>query len=310
MPHRRRRATARGDTKCDTLSGPAASPRAPAPSSTSRWCACRAELGIELEELYDGNCTGAGVISEHSMETADALNARNFAMAQRLDLPLINICSTCQGVQSMAQNRMQARTRSWPPRSTPALAEEGLFYDAEKRPRREELPLGAGRRLRPRPPQEHGQEAADRPQGRPLLRLLHPSPRVRPRLRRAPGPRQVPRVRHRGRWAATLDHLRRPGQVLRLPHPDDQQEELADHGREPPQSRPRKRAPTAWSRPARSATSTSTRSSPTRPSTPASTAWRCRSCTCPSSSAWRWASTPRSCASTVTSSRQARSCRS
>jgi succinate dehydrogenase / fumarate reductase cytochrome b subunit len=29
------------------------------------------ELGIELEELYDGNCTGAGVISEHSLETAD-----------------------------------------------------------------------------------------------------------------------------------------------------------------------------------------------------------------------------------------------
>src|SRR3972149_40493 len=65
------------------------------------------ELGIELEELYDGNCTGAGVISEHSMETADALNARNFALAQRLGLPLINICSTCQGVQSLAQQRLK-----------------------------------------------------------------------------------------------------------------------------------------------------------------------------------------------------------
>src|SRR5215207_7248956 len=65
------------------------------------------ELGIELEELYDGNCTGAGVISEHSMETADAHNARNIAMAQRLDLPLMNICSTCQGVQSLAQQRIK-----------------------------------------------------------------------------------------------------------------------------------------------------------------------------------------------------------
>ncbi len=89
------------------------------------------ELGIELVELYDGNCTGAGVISEHSMETADALNARNFAMAQRLDLPLINICSTCQGVQSMAQNRMR-KNPALATKVNDALADEGLYYDVEK----------------------------------------------------------------------------------------------------------------------------------------------------------------------------------
>jgi succinate dehydrogenase / fumarate reductase cytochrome b subunit len=88
------------------------------------------ELGIELVELYDGNCTGAGVISEHSMETADALNARNFAMAQRLDLPLMNICSTCQGVQSMAQDRMRKHPHI-AAEVNAALAEEGLHYDAE-----------------------------------------------------------------------------------------------------------------------------------------------------------------------------------
>jgi len=88
------------------------------------------ELGIELEELYDGNCTGAGVISEHSMETADALNARNFALAQRLDLPLINICSTCQGVQSMAQNRMRKNPKLTEEINA-TLADEGLHYDAE-----------------------------------------------------------------------------------------------------------------------------------------------------------------------------------
>ena len=88
------------------------------------------ELGIELVELYDGNCTGAGVISEHSMETADALNARNFAMAQRLDLPLINICSTCQGVQSMAQNRMRKNPKL-AAEVNATLADEGLYYDAE-----------------------------------------------------------------------------------------------------------------------------------------------------------------------------------
>ena len=88
------------------------------------------ELGMDLVELYDGNCTGAGVISEHSMETADALNARNFAMAQQMDLPLINICSTCQGVQSMAQNRMRKNPKLAEDVNA-ALAEEGLYYDAE-----------------------------------------------------------------------------------------------------------------------------------------------------------------------------------
>ena len=88
------------------------------------------ELGIELEELYDGNCTGAGVISEHSMEAADTLNARNFAMAQRMDLPLINICSTCQGVQSMAQNRMRKNSKLADDVNA-VLAEEGLHYDAQ-----------------------------------------------------------------------------------------------------------------------------------------------------------------------------------
>jgi succinate dehydrogenase / fumarate reductase cytochrome b subunit len=88
------------------------------------------ELGIDLVELYDGNCTGAGIISEHSMETADALNARNFAMAQRLDLPLLNICSTCQGVQSMAQNRMRKNPKL-AEEVNATLAEEGLYYDAE-----------------------------------------------------------------------------------------------------------------------------------------------------------------------------------
>jgi succinate dehydrogenase / fumarate reductase cytochrome b subunit len=89
------------------------------------------ELGMDLVELYDGNCTGAGVISEHSMETADALNARNFALAQRLDLPLINICSTCQGVQSMAQDRMKKKPEL-AAKVNEALADEGLRYDAER----------------------------------------------------------------------------------------------------------------------------------------------------------------------------------
>ncbi len=89
-----------------------------------------AELGIELVELYDGNCTGAGIISEHSQETADALNARNFAQAQRLGLPLINICSTCQGVMSYTQNRL-AKNQKLTAEINETLTDEGLFYDPQ-----------------------------------------------------------------------------------------------------------------------------------------------------------------------------------
>jgi succinate dehydrogenase / fumarate reductase cytochrome b subunit len=86
-----------------------------------------AKLGIELEELYDGNCTGAGVITEHEPEVADALNARNFALAQKLGLDLINICSTCQGVQSLVQDKLD-RDEAYRAKINAGLAEEGLEY--------------------------------------------------------------------------------------------------------------------------------------------------------------------------------------
>jgi succinate dehydrogenase / fumarate reductase cytochrome b subunit len=87
-----------------------------------------AELGIELEELYDGNCTGAGVISEHEPDVADALNARNFALAQRMGLPLINICSTCQGVQALVQEKLD-RDEGHRKKINAELAKENLRYE-------------------------------------------------------------------------------------------------------------------------------------------------------------------------------------
>ena len=66
-------------------------------------------MGIELVELDQAACTGAGVIQEQNPELADALNARTFAMAQQLGLPLMNICSTCQGIESMVQDKLTKR---------------------------------------------------------------------------------------------------------------------------------------------------------------------------------------------------------
>ena len=69
-------------------------------------------LGIELVELDRACCTGAGVIAEHNQELADTLNARTFALAQQVEGAelMMNICSTCQGAQSEAQERLDANT--------------------------------------------------------------------------------------------------------------------------------------------------------------------------------------------------------
>ena len=66
------------------------------------------KLDLELVELDRANCCGAGVIAEHNQELADTLNARTFALAQQTGLSMMNICSTCQGAQSEAQQRLDA----------------------------------------------------------------------------------------------------------------------------------------------------------------------------------------------------------
>ncbi len=88
-------------------------------------------LGIELVELDRANCCGAGVISEHSQELADTLNARTFALAQQeiaqgAEL-MMNICSTCQGAQSECQERLDA-SADYRAEVNQTLADEGLEY--------------------------------------------------------------------------------------------------------------------------------------------------------------------------------------
>ena len=81
-------------------------------------------LGIELVELEQATCTGAGVIQEQAPELADALNARTFALAQQLNLPLMNICSTCQGIESMVQDKL-AKNPDYLAKINAILSEEG-----------------------------------------------------------------------------------------------------------------------------------------------------------------------------------------
>ncbi|MSQ32125.1 MAG: heterodisulfide reductase [Dehalococcoidia bacterium] len=86
------------------------------------------KLGLEFEELEGAACTGAGVLTERNEELADTLNARTFAMAERLNLPIMTICSTCQGVMSQANHRLKTNP-GYLQRVNQHLAVEGLKYN-------------------------------------------------------------------------------------------------------------------------------------------------------------------------------------
>jgi succinate dehydrogenase / fumarate reductase, cytochrome b subunit len=88
------------------------------------------KLDLELVELDRANCCGAGVIAEHNQELSDTLNARTFAMAQKVEgaAGMMNICSTCQGAQSECQTRLDASSE-YREEVNSHLAPEGLHYD-------------------------------------------------------------------------------------------------------------------------------------------------------------------------------------
>jgi succinate dehydrogenase / fumarate reductase cytochrome b subunit len=64
------------------------------------------KLGIELDEMTDAACCGAGVIGEDNPMIADVLNARTYSLAEERGLDMMNICTTCQGVHRKTQRKL------------------------------------------------------------------------------------------------------------------------------------------------------------------------------------------------------------
>jgi succinate dehydrogenase / fumarate reductase cytochrome b subunit len=94
------------------------------------------KLGIELdaESMAGASCTGSGVLQEKNQRLGDTLNARNFALAERSGLPLMTICSTCQGVMSQANKRL-LDDEGYLAEINVDLAEEGLEYKGTADPK-------------------------------------------------------------------------------------------------------------------------------------------------------------------------------
>ncbi len=55
---------------------------------------CR-KIGIELVELDDWNCCGAEAVSPKNKMLMYALNARNLAIAEKMELDIITLCASC-----------------------------------------------------------------------------------------------------------------------------------------------------------------------------------------------------------------------
>jgi len=85
------------------------------------------QLGIDLEEMTTASCTGAGVLQEKDEKLGDVLNARTFALAEQQGLPIMTICSTCQGVMSQVNHRLTNRPK-YLQEINGILQEEGLHY--------------------------------------------------------------------------------------------------------------------------------------------------------------------------------------
>ncbi|HIK17331.1 MAG TPA: CoB--CoM heterodisulfide reductase iron-sulfur subunit B family protein [Leptolyngbyaceae cyanobacterium M33_DOE_097] len=71
-------------------------------------------LGIELVELKKAACCGSGTFKEDSQLLEDTVNARNIALAEELNLPLLTHCSTCQGVIGHVDERLKERQETAP----------------------------------------------------------------------------------------------------------------------------------------------------------------------------------------------------
>ena len=74
------------------------------------------------------------MLQEKNLRLGDTLNARNFALAERSGLPLLTICSTCQGVMSQANQRLTVDAE-YLSSINEDLAEEGLEYKGTADPK-------------------------------------------------------------------------------------------------------------------------------------------------------------------------------
>jgi succinate dehydrogenase / fumarate reductase cytochrome b subunit len=105
-------------------------PRLGTPELRITAAAVCAKLGIELEDLSLAPCSGSGILQARDLVYADTLNASTFAMVEDMGLPLMTVCSTCQGVFSQAKKRLKDKP-DYLDQINQTLAEQGMKYSGD-----------------------------------------------------------------------------------------------------------------------------------------------------------------------------------
>jgi succinate dehydrogenase / fumarate reductase, cytochrome b subunit len=90
----------------------------------TRWVA--KAVGIELVDFPTFSCCGSAFIDEANATLNVAINARNLAIAEKAGLDLMTVCSTCQGMLTLANHRLtDPKVRA---KVDPALQQIGVSY--------------------------------------------------------------------------------------------------------------------------------------------------------------------------------------
>jgi succinate dehydrogenase / fumarate reductase cytochrome b subunit len=85
------------------------------------------KLGIELVLLDEASCCGASHLQDFDDTLSLVLNARNICYAEKLGLPMVTICNTCQLNTAMAKDRLD-NDPELKAKVNEKLAEVGLEY--------------------------------------------------------------------------------------------------------------------------------------------------------------------------------------
>ncbi len=97
------------------------------PELLSSTLAVAKKLGIKIVLLDEASCCGASHLQDFDEFLSLVLNARNICYAEKLDLPMITICNTCQLNTVMTKERLD-NDPEMKAKVNEKLAEVGLEY--------------------------------------------------------------------------------------------------------------------------------------------------------------------------------------
>lgn len=98
------------------------------PELLSSTLAVAKKLGIEITILEEASCCGASHLQDFDEFLAHVLNARNICYAEKLGLPMITICNTCQLNSAMTKHALDSDPKL-KAKVNKKLAEVGLKYN-------------------------------------------------------------------------------------------------------------------------------------------------------------------------------------